>query len=240
MAKDPAFLFYPGDYLRDTQCLSDKAQVAYDRIMCEHMRNISLDMTNITVSQERVNFFIKRLSDDERDEIYHVLKKEGDAFQIEWVAESISKRRSYSESRAKNRSKKDTKDMKTYDNHMEDEIENVFIENSSIVYKMFEIFKKINSEYPEDKKNDSTALFSIASKISKKKNILQHEMLNGKMNDILKEWEEIVLFTSSDKWFSTRSISDINNEWQRLSQSMNNKGRVTNDTVVKKNKNSYI
>ena len=29
MAKDPAFLFYPGDYLRDTQCLSSNAQASY-------------------------------------------------------------------------------------------------------------------------------------------------------------------------------------------------------------------
>lgn len=131
MAKDPAFLFYPGDYLRDTQCLSDKSQVAYDRIMCEHMRNISLDMTNITVSQERVNFFIKRLSTDEREEIFHVLKKIGNDYQIEWVAESICKRKSYSDSRSKNRRTKEDEDMNTHDNHMENE--NVIINNSSIV-----------------------------------------------------------------------------------------------------------
>ena len=122
MAKDPAFLFYPGDYLRDTQCLSERTQVAYDRIMCEHMRNTSTDMKNITVSQEKVNFFIKRLTDDEKQELFTVLEKNGDGYQIYWVAESIADRRSYSESRSKNRKKKD----ETHENtslHMEDEIE---------------------------------------------------------------------------------------------------------------------
>lgn len=142
MAKDPAFLFYPGDYLRDTQCLSDKAQVAYDRIMCEHMRNISLDMINITVSQERVNFFIKRLSYDEKEEIFHVLKKIDGNYQIEWVAESICKRKSYSDSRAKNRSKNQVEDMKTYDNHMENENENT----------INKILKVKNSENGKSKK----------------------------------------------------------------------------------------
>ncbi len=104
MAKDPAFLFYPGDYLKDTQCLSEAAQVAYDRIMCEHMRNISEDVNNITVSKDRVNFFTKRLTDDQREEIFHVLIKKSNGYQIEWVAESICKRKSYSNSRAKNRS----------------------------------------------------------------------------------------------------------------------------------------
>lgn len=106
MAKDPAFLFYPGDYLKDTQCLSEAVQVSYDRIMCEHIRNTSLDMNNITVSKERVNFFSKKLNIEEKDELLHVLKKVGTDYQIEWVAESICKRKSYSESRSKNRSKK--------------------------------------------------------------------------------------------------------------------------------------
>lgn len=106
MAKDFAFMFYPGEYLRDTQCLSEKAQVAYDRIMCEHMRNISDDVSNIAISKDKVNFFIKRLSEEEKNEIFHVLTKVVGGFHIEWVAISVSKRKSYSDSRAKNRGKK--------------------------------------------------------------------------------------------------------------------------------------
>ena len=63
---DPAFLFYPGDYLRDTQCLSENSQVAYDRIMCEHMRNIC-------ISKQQLNFFTKRLNDDEKSELFFLL-----------------------------------------------------------------------------------------------------------------------------------------------------------------------
>ncbi len=116
--KDPAFLFYPGDYLRDTQCLSEKAQVSYDRIMCEHMRNIC-------ISKQQLKFFTKRLSDDEREELLMTLDKVSGGYQIKWVADSIEKRRAYSESRRKNRSSKPKKDIKTYDEHMENEIEDV-------------------------------------------------------------------------------------------------------------------
>lgn len=112
MSKDPAFLFYPGDYLRDTQCLSENTQVAYDRIMCEHMRNTSTDMNNIVISHDKVNFFTKRLSEDEKMELFTVLEKVENGFQIYWVAQSIAERRLYSESRSKNRSKKN----KTYEN----------------------------------------------------------------------------------------------------------------------------
>lgn len=121
MANDPAFLFYPGDYLRDTQTLSEKSQVAYDRIMCEHMRNIC-------ISHKQLNFFTKRLTDEEKEELMFVLTEVEGGYSITWVAESIVKRRNYSESRRKNRvSKKKKKEDNTsssYVNHMENEIEN--------------------------------------------------------------------------------------------------------------------
>ena len=66
--KDFAFMFYPGDYLRDTQCLSERVQVAYDRIMCEHMRNIC-------ISQQQLKFFTKKLTDEEMEDLLMVLTK---------------------------------------------------------------------------------------------------------------------------------------------------------------------
>ncbi|HUX54236.1 MAG TPA: hypothetical protein VMV56_07475, partial [Williamwhitmania sp.] len=78
MGKDPAFLFYPGDYLRDTQLLSEAAQVAYDRIMCEHMRNIC-------ITQHQLNFLTKRLKKDEREHFFTLLIKIDGGYQIEWV-----------------------------------------------------------------------------------------------------------------------------------------------------------
>jgi uncharacterized phage protein (TIGR02220 family) len=119
--KDPAFIFYPGDYLRDTQTLSERTQVAYDRIMCEHMRNIC-------ISQLQLKFFTKRLSEDEIEELLMVLTEVDGGYCIEWVVESINKRRAYSESRKRNRQSKKKKDInntsKTYVTHMENENEN--------------------------------------------------------------------------------------------------------------------
>lgn len=133
MADDPAFLFYPGDYLRDTQCLSESVQVAYDRIICEHMRNIC-------ISQQQLNFFTKRFNDDQKFELMQVLTKVPGGFQIKWVAESIAKRREYSESRRKNRQSKGKKTSKTYVNHMENEDE-IVIENE--IDKKNELFEKL-------------------------------------------------------------------------------------------------
>jgi len=132
MAKDPAFLFYPGDYLRDTQCMSEKTQVAYDRIICEHMRNIC-------IRQQQLKFFTKNLSEDEKEELMIVLDKIKGGFQISWVAESINKRKAFSESRRKNRSGKNKKHMNkmslSYDVHMENENENENISKDVIENK---------------------------------------------------------------------------------------------------------
>ena len=129
--KDPAFLFYPGDYLRDTQTLSENTQVAYDRIMCEHMRNIC-------ISPQQLKFFTKRLSEDELEEIMFILKKVDGGYQIEWVAESIINRRKYSESRRENRKGKKKEDVLSYDKHMENENE---IENESKIPSLEEVVK---------------------------------------------------------------------------------------------------
>lgn len=96
MAKKPAFLFYPGDYLKDTQCLSENTQVSYDRIMCEHMRNMC-------ISQQQLKFFTKRLNDEEKEELLYLLKKVNGGYQIEWVAESIVNYDKYCQGRRKNR-----------------------------------------------------------------------------------------------------------------------------------------
>lgn len=120
MAKDPGFIFYPGDYLRDTQVLSEHSQVAYDRIMCEHMRNIC-------ISKSQLNFLTKKLSDNDKNEIMSVLAEVKGGFQIPWVASSIIARRAYSASRRNNRKGKKGKDMSplsdSYDSHMDNENE---------------------------------------------------------------------------------------------------------------------
>jgi len=129
MGKDPGFIFYPGDYLRDTQTMSEKTQVAYDRIMCEHMRNIS-------ISERQLKFFTKRLNEEEIDELKFVLTKINGGYQIDWVAESIVKRKAYSDSRRKNRAgdldKKTENISDTYDTHKENENENKNIDINNI------------------------------------------------------------------------------------------------------------
>lgn len=215
MPNDPAFLFYPGDYLRDTQCLSEKAQVAYDRIMCEHMRNIC-------IRQDQINFFTKRLSVEEKNELYGLLKKIDGGYQIQWVAESISKRKAYTESRRKNRSSKPKNISSTYVRHMENENE---IVNEDVITKeiekfllpeMLEIFKSSNPKYKENKQRDFPSLLSIAEFLA------EHGKLNGSIQEnksaILIAWDPLCKIISGDKWFQTKPLSVISKMIQEVTQ----------------------
>lgn len=224
MAKDPAFLFYPGDYLRDTQCLSEACQVAYDRIMCEHMRNIC-------ISQEQLNFFTKRLTTEEKNELLFILKKINGGFQIEWVAESIVKRKDYSISRAKNRKSKPNEDVKTYVKHMENEIENKDEFLKGVVGEKFpqnllipEMKKTFIKNFPEAfiDENDLPALLEIAKKIFKWLN-LQGNFLAHK-EQIVENFETIITHCKADSFLQRYSISQINKNFSSVIQSLKSNG----------------
>lgn len=225
MAKDPAFLFYPGDYLRDTQCLSEAVQVSYDRIMCEHMRNISEDMINIHVSKDKVIFFTKRLTDDEKAELFHVLKEVPGGYQIEWVAESLSKRKSYSESRSKNRKNKN-KSHENISEHMEIEIvfiiSNLKLENNinnsekkilaMVVKRMMDIWLSYKPHYEILIEEDYHSLLEIAYTVAEKKGWDKKDILSLKEDEILKSWEKIVEWLNGEKqseYYKTMPIDKV-------------------------------
>ncbi len=203
MTKDPAFLFYPGDYLQDTQCLSERTQVAYDRIMCEHMRNIC-------ISKQQLKFFTKRLTDEEREELVLMLTEKNEGYQITWVAESIEKRRLYSESRRKNREspkekkiEKDQNISKSYVKHMvnENENENTIKEkngNELIIYPSFDDFWDLYDK-----------------KISRPKAQQKWDKLKQKEKEKIMGVLPVYLFSTQDKQFRKNPVTYLNNKsWE--------------------------
>lgn len=242
MAKDPAFLFYPGDYLRDTQCLSEKSQVAYDRIMCEHMRNISNDVSNIAISKDKVDFFTKRLTDTEKEEIFHVLTRIGDRFQIDWVAVSISKRKHYSDSRSENRMKGINKHMKTYVSHMENENEIVnenkvkdriggagerkeYKNEEDLVSDMLGRWLNNNSDYPISEKKDKQACLQIAYEIADYNKWEQKSVLNGNMISFMDYWDRFIIYIHLHDFYSKLSLQSIQKQLQKIITNFNADGK---------------
>lgn len=133
--KDPAFLFYPNDFLSGTITMSDDQIGKYIRLLClQHQRGhlTEKDMLFICKSYDE-DIFSKFKIDDEKKYYNDRLEHE------------IIRRKAYSDSRSKNRKTapakglSNKKDMKiissTYDNHMETETINIINEfNLPLVY----------------------------------------------------------------------------------------------------------
>lgn len=88
-----------------------------------------------------------------------------------------------------------------------------------IAWDMIEAFKQRFPHYWIDQEKDPMAVMQIANKIADQKGFQKHEIILVKRPEILKEWVKYIDFAASDNWFSKRSISDLNREWQRLLQS---------------------
>ncbi len=119
--KNPAFLFYPSDFVIGTMDMTDEEVGRYIRLLCrqfeqgsiapKYMENVSQEVLKKFYKDKKGNYFNKRLKSE------------------------IDKRKKYSESRRSNRSKgtQTKKDMlnisKTYEEHMENENinENIYI-----------------------------------------------------------------------------------------------------------------
>jgi len=209
--------------------MSEAAQVAYDRIMCEHMRNIC-------ISQQLLNFFTKRLTEDQRQELANVLTSTPEGFQITWVADSILKYSAFRESRSKNRQgkKKEQVNNTSYssEKHMENENESVNEDENQdrgvgegppttlptppvlIAPQMVSIFKTHFPEYPLDQSKDFSACLMIAQQIAAAHGWSRESVTNGKQAAITAEWTTLVLFAVKDSWYSSKSIKFISEHWQ--------------------------
>lgn len=88
-----------------------------------------------------------------------------------------------------------------------------------IIPEMIKEFKNRFPSYPIDEQKDFPACLQIAYKIGQMHSWNKDSVVNGKKGEVARRWGEILDFVVKDKWYSTRAIYDLNNEWQRLIQS---------------------
>src|SRR5690606_3320165 len=112
MAKDPAFLFYPGDASEDTQFMNRLERGAYFDLLKaqKKFRRFTLEQIKKVLGQD---------FDACWPAIELVLAKDSDGYYIEWVDEKIKAREAFSESRRRNRKKKSSEqEKKSSEQHM--------------------------------------------------------------------------------------------------------------------------
>lgn len=126
MAKDPAFLFYPGDASEDTQFMNRLERGAYFDLLKaqKKFRRFTLEQIKKVLGQD---------FDACWPAIELVLTKDSDGYYIEWVDEKIKAREAFSESRRRNRKKKSSEqDMNNISSSSKEDMVNgngIVIEN---------------------------------------------------------------------------------------------------------------
>lgn len=145
-------------------------------------------------------------------------------------SDSVSKRyKKTSTKRLQNLKKQSTKPLHPLDNDIDTEYDTETVlkggageQKNSVQQKIFlgpemvRIFKTHIPDHPIDQAIDYPACMEIANKIANAKGWPIESVTNGKMPDMLKEWEILVKFGAGDTWYSAQSISIFNKKFQEL------------------------
>lgn len=229
MAKDPAFLFYPGDASEETQFMNRLERGAYFDILKAQKKFGKF-------SKEQVRKVLGSDFDTCWPSLELVLKLEDGFYFIEWVAEKIEERKKFSESRRKNREKKEKigtsdEDMinKSFtseqdmvdgiedENGIEDEFKNKDDRGQKfLVPEMFETFKKEIKTYPGSIKLDYKPLLSIANFLCDQASVEGGPENN--VDKVLEAWKSVCLVIKDDNFYSQKSLSTISNHIQEILQ----------------------
>jgi hypothetical protein len=114
MAKDPAFLFYTGDFSTGTQFFTDEQVGKFLRIlMAQHQHGHLTEQQMIFICKSYDKEVFSKFIKDEQGLYFNI--------RLEF---EVNKRRSFSESRSKNKIGKTKIISKSYDNHMENKNKN--------------------------------------------------------------------------------------------------------------------
>jgi uncharacterized protein YdaU (DUF1376 family) len=146
MSKDPAILFYTSDFISGTLTMSDEQRGKYILLLClQHQQGYlsEEDMMNICKSYDK-KIFSKFVKNDE-------------GYFNERMKYESDKRKKYSDSRSENRvkglkhnNKKHKIISLSYDNHMENENENI---NEDIINNKIKVqFENFRKLYPGTKR----------------------------------------------------------------------------------------
>lgn len=224
MAKDPAFLFYPGDFNTGTQFFTDEQVGKYMRLlMAQHQHGHLND-----------NHIIHICKTYDKDVMAKFKKDKDGLWYNERLENEVIKRKEYSNSRSKNRSNK--KDIsKTYVKHMENRNE-----NEDILDTVFNssIAKILNKKYEAGPERGMEAIGQDVDALilqMKKQGLSNDQILNQaksmKAYYDLKEWPmptnyiKLVMALTENDWPQKLKDEDPERKAERINRSIKDANR---------------
>ena len=226
MAKDPAFLFYPGDWLGGTMTMSRHQKGCYMDLLIAQFNNgpLSLDTIKTVLGQDQAHWAV----------LSSKFKQTADGLWFnERLATEIEKRKNFCDSRRNNKSgRKKTYDKtydythdKSHDLHMENENENRNeikdslkggVGENFLIPSMSEVFTRYLPNYLPDRDRDFPALFSIAEFLLKSARI--SGPVEFHVERVIEAWEPVCAWVAQDSFYSQKPLSTISNGIQEIVQ----------------------
>ena len=178
MAKDPAILLYTSDFLIGVSFMNMEERGQYITLLCLQHQKGHMSLGDMEMSVGKIH----------KSVMSHFIKDEDGLYYNKRIEEEIIKRREYSESRRRNRSRRNisashNSHMKniceSYDEHMENENENENVD----------VYVDKNKDKDKDKDiNDSRK--HVRHKYGEYKNVLLSDDDMDKLKSEFPDWEE--------------------------------------------------
>lgn len=235
MAKDPAFLFYPGDWLGGTMGMTFEEKGAYfELLMLQFNRG---HMTTHIIGQT-----VGQLWDKIKDKF---TKDEDGLWYNKRLEVEKDNRKSYTNSRKNNKlgNNQHTKKTGHMSSHMEDENkdenENINKEGGAgeekyIVPKMCKIWYDTFPAYSSDKKNDFAAMGSILWFIAKQHHLKQVND-SETQEKILATLQQIANEVAKDTFWVNKSLKSISSHIQEFYNKIKNPTNGQSNSTAKSN-----
>ena len=178
MAKDPAFLFYPGDFVTGTQFFTDEQVGKYLRLLlAQHQLGHLKESHMIMICKSYDNDIFSKFNKD-KDGLWYNQRLE----------DEIVKRKNYSESRGKNRSGKNNI-SKSYDNHMENKNKDINISNNNNIINTWFLDFENGNELIEIARINKFTIEGVKKKLIDFRKFAELEYPNyGKFVSHFKNW----------------------------------------------------
>jgi uncharacterized protein YdaU (DUF1376 family) len=250
--KDPAFLFYPNDYMGGTLGMTLEEKGAYMELLI-----LQFNKGHFTIEQA------KKLLNGSFERLWEVLKEkftedETRGFFNERLEEEKNKRKNFNTKQKEKgskggRPKKNPNETQSkpvgYENNnpnltlLEDENENRietkdFEKSEKLLPAMIKTFKNEIPDYFVDEKKDMEPLLKISGYIAKiyklPENILAQTTEDK--NEICRRWGDLAKFISTEDFFKNYSISQIEKHFQSIHSKQTNGNKYSGSAKAGKGK----
>jgi len=256
MAKDPAFLFYPNDYMGGTLGMTLEEKGAYMELLI-----LQFNKGHFTIEQA------KKLLNGSFERLWEVVKEkfvedETHGFFNERLEEEKNKRKKFNIKQKERgskggRPKKNPDETRTKpggykndnpdesllenENRNENEINSFEKSEKLLIPDMQKIWVKKFPKYFLEKEKDFPALFKISSNVAQLVGVTDNPLSQTveEKNQIKHRWGEIVDFISREDFFKNYSLSQVDRHFQSILQKEKNGNSKTSSANHGKSSGAY-